>query len=130
MENHSNLVIIFAGELNELVREKDLLSLERKCEHHATETAINNAREMQKQAAKSAKDAGKNKGIFFIESCKLDSKQRTREDRWGGRGSLMKNLTNIAGLSCILLHIAGKITGICHKRLILIQKSRPKSEHN
>ncbi|CAH3177343.1 unnamed protein product [Porites lobata] len=48
-------------EFNELVREKDLLSLERKCEHHATETAINNAREMQKQAAKSAKDAGKNK---------------------------------------------------------------------
>lgn len=48
-------------EVNELAREKDLLSLERKCEHHATETAINNAREMQKQAAKSAKDAGKNK---------------------------------------------------------------------
>ena len=94
MENHSNLVIIFAGEFNELVREKDLLSLERKCEHHATETAINNAREMQKQAAKSAKDAGKNKGIFFIESCKLDSKQERREDRWGGRGSLMKNMTN------------------------------------
>jgi len=36
--------------------------LEKKCEHHATETAMNNAREMQKQAAKSAKDAGKNKG--------------------------------------------------------------------
>ena len=49
-----------------MVREKDLLSLERKCEHHATETAINNAREMQKQAAKSAKDAGKNKGIFSL----------------------------------------------------------------
>jgi len=48
-------------ELNELVREKDLLLLERNCEHHATETAISNAREMQKQAAKSAKDAGKNK---------------------------------------------------------------------
>ncbi|XP_015760959.1 PREDICTED: sarcolemmal membrane-associated protein-like [Acropora digitifera] len=48
-------------EVNELAREKDLLTLERKCEHHATETAINNAREMQKQAAKSAKDAGKNK---------------------------------------------------------------------
>lgn len=48
-------------ELNELVREKDLLALEKKCEHHATETAINNAREMQKQAAKSAKDASKNK---------------------------------------------------------------------
>lgn len=48
-------------ELNELVREKDLLALEKKCEHHATETAMNNAREMQKQAAKSAKDAGKNK---------------------------------------------------------------------
>ena len=83
---------------------------------------------MQKQAAKSAKDAGKNKGIFFIESCKLDSKQKTMEDRWGGRGSLMKNMTNIAGLSCILLHIAGKITGICHKRLILIRIGRPKSE--
>ena len=39
--------------------------MERKCEHHATETAINNAREMQKQAAKSAKDAGKNKGIVL-----------------------------------------------------------------
>ena len=49
---------------------------------------------MQKQAAKSAKDAGKNKGIFFIESCKLYSKQKTREDRWGGKGSLMKNMTN------------------------------------
>lgn len=48
-----------------MAREKDLLTLERKCEHHATETAINNAREMQKQAAKSAKDAGKNKGILF-----------------------------------------------------------------
>ncbi|KAJ7377921.1 hypothetical protein OS493_025816 [Desmophyllum pertusum] len=48
-------------ELNELIREKDLLALEKKCEHHATETAMNNAREMQKQAAKSAKDAGKNK---------------------------------------------------------------------
>ena len=48
---------------------------------------------MQKQAAKSAKDAGKNKGIFFIESSKLDSKQKTREDRWGGRESLMKNMT-------------------------------------
>ena len=90
MENHSNLVIIFAGEFNELVREKDLLSLERKCEHHATETAINNAREMQKQAAKSAKDAGKNKGIFFIESWK----QKTMEGRWGGRGILLKNMTN------------------------------------
>ncbi|XP_078384658.1 uncharacterized protein LOC144667143 isoform X1 [Oculina patagonica] len=48
-------------ELNELIHEKDLLALEKKCEHHATETAMNNAREMQKQAAKSAKDAGKNK---------------------------------------------------------------------
>lgn len=48
-----------------MAREKDLLTLERKCEHHATETAINNAREMQKQAAKSAKDAGKNKGTFW-----------------------------------------------------------------
>lgn len=55
-------VNVFVGELNELVREKDLLALEKKCEHHATETAMNNAREMQKQAAKSAKDAGKNKG--------------------------------------------------------------------
>ncbi|XP_020621844.1 uncharacterized protein LOC110059492 [Orbicella faveolata] len=53
-------------ELNELVREKDLLALEKKCEHHATETAMNNAREMQKQAAKSAKDAGKNKGMSVI----------------------------------------------------------------
>lgn len=52
----------FVGELNELIHEKDLLALEKKCEHHATETAMNNAREMQKQAAKSAKDAGKNKG--------------------------------------------------------------------
>lgn len=113
MENHSNLVIIFAGEFNELVREKDLLSLERKCEHHATETAINNAREMQKQAAKSAKDAGKNKGIFFIESCKLDSKQERREDRWGREGKFDEEhdkwrCFNIAGPSCILLDIAGK----------------------
>lgn len=46
-----------------MVREKDLLALEKKCEHHNTETAMNNAREMQKQAAKSAKDAGKNKGM-------------------------------------------------------------------
>ena len=66
-------MIIFAGELNELVREKDLLSLERKCEHHATETAINNAREMQKQAAKSAKDAGKNKGIRAISKKVVDN---------------------------------------------------------
>ena len=72
VENRSNLVMIFAGELNELVREKDLLSLERKCEHHATETAINNAREMQKQAAKSAKDAGKNKGIRAISKKVVD----------------------------------------------------------
>ena len=57
---------VFVGELNELVREKDLLALEKKCEHHATETAMNNAREMQKQAAKSAKDAGKNKGKIVI----------------------------------------------------------------
>ena len=49
---------------------------------------------MQKQAAKSAKDAGKNKGIFFIESCKLDSKLKTKEDCRGGMGSLMKNMTN------------------------------------
>lgn len=61
----------FVGEVNELVREKDLLSLERKCEHHATETAINNAREMQKQAAKSAKDAGKNKGMNKFVWCQL-----------------------------------------------------------
>lgn len=53
------------------MREKDLLSLERKCEHHATETAINNAREMQKQAAKSAKDAGKNKGMNKFVWCQL-----------------------------------------------------------
>ena len=57
---------VFVGELNELVREKDLLALEKKCEHHATETAMNNAREMQKQAAKSAKDAGKNKGKCVV----------------------------------------------------------------
>ena len=50
------------------MREKDLLALEKKCEHHATETAMSNAREMQKQAAKlkSAKDAGKNKGKSVI----------------------------------------------------------------
>lgn len=54
------------------MREKDLLALEKKCEHHATETAMNNAREMQKQAAKSAKDAGKNKGksvMLYLETC-------------------------------------------------------------
>ena len=61
-----NQLDVFVGELNELVREKDLLALEKKCEHHATETAMNNAREMQKQAAKSAKDAGKNKGKSVI----------------------------------------------------------------
>lgn len=54
-----------------MVREKDLLALEKKCEHHATETAMNNAREMQKQAAKSAKDAGKNKGKLIVSECRI-----------------------------------------------------------
>lgn len=52
-----------------MIHEKDLLALEKKCEHHATETAMNNAREMQKQAAKSAKDAGKNKGRSVLLRC-------------------------------------------------------------
>ena len=51
-----------SGELNELTRERDMAQVERKCEHHAVESAKNAAREMQKQAAKSAEKAGKNKG--------------------------------------------------------------------
>ena len=64
------------------MREKDLLALEKKCEHHATETAMSNAREMQKQAAKSAKDAGKNKGRASY------SNKRTE----GGRGGVVNFL--------------------------------------
>ena len=71
-------VNVFLGELNELVREKDLLALEKKCEHHATETAMNNAREMQKQAAKSAKDAGKNKGESEIRELLQEKKAERR----------------------------------------------------
>ena len=71
-------VNVFVGELNELVREKDLLALEKKCEHHATETAMNNAREMQKQAAKSAKDAGKNKGEGEIRELLQEKKAERR----------------------------------------------------
>jgi hypothetical protein len=51
-----------SGEINELSRERDLMQVEKNCEHQAVETAKNAAREMQKQAAKSAESAGKNKG--------------------------------------------------------------------
>lgn len=91
---------VFVGELNELVREKDLLALEKKCEHHATETAMNNAREMQKQAAKSAKDAGKNKGnsvMLYLFNLSME---------WRGRPasvSLKKRRRNKTKLTCIFL---------------------------
>lgn len=75
-------VNVFVGELNELVREKDLLALEKKCEHHATETAMNNAREMQKQAAKSAKDAGKNKGKSETRELLQEKKAERRVLMW------------------------------------------------
>lgn len=38
------------------------MQVEKNCEHQAVETAKTAAREMQKQAAKSAESAGKNKG--------------------------------------------------------------------
>jgi len=38
------------------------MQVEKNCERQAFETAQNAAREMQKQAAKSAESAGKNKG--------------------------------------------------------------------
>lgn len=41
------------------------MQVEKNCEHQAFETAHNAAREMQKQAAKSAESAGKNKGIVM-----------------------------------------------------------------
>ena len=45
-------------------RERDLMQVEKNCERQAVEAAKNAAREMQKQAAKSAESAGKNKGTL------------------------------------------------------------------
>ena len=50
-----------------------------------------------------------------------------REGKFGEEHDKWKSF-NIAGASCIPLDIAGKITGLCHKRLILIRISRPKGE--
>ena len=42
------------------------MKVEKKLEHETVESARSAAREMQKQAARSAEKAGKNKGVCFI----------------------------------------------------------------